>query len=391
MGEWKATKLKNAPVAIIDGDRGKNYPPQSEFSSSGHCLFLSAKNVKKNGFDFSEKQFISEERDHALSKGKLRRNDIVLTTRGTVGNLAFYSEDVPYENVRINSGMVIVRPKTDEMKPEFCFYLFRALQQNQFEVFSSGSAQPQLPIRDMNEINLLIPDLPEQKAIAEVLSSLDDKIDLLHRQNKTLESLAQTLFRQWFIEEADDTWKPGTLSDVSSNIRKSVSVAGISDEVKYVALEHIEKRHIALYSCGEGKTVASNKSEFKRNDILFGKLRPYFHKVCFASFSGVCSTDILVIRPKAEIFFPFCLFAYFQDEVVDYSDLASEGTRMPRTNWEILGNYPIAIPDHETLTRFNRIALPNIQKIENNVAQIGSLTVLRDSLLPKLMSGEVSV
>jgi type I restriction enzyme S subunit len=273
--------------------------------------------------------------------------------------------------------------------PKFIYFLLKSID---FKSLDAGSAIPSLNRNHVHPITVRVPiEIDEQKAIAEVLSSLDDKIDLLRRQNNTLESLAQTLFRQWFIEEADDSWKTGTLSDISINVRKSVSVAGISDEVKYVALEHIEKRHIALYACGEGKTVASNKSEFKRNDILFGKLRPYFHKVCFAPFSGICSTDILVIRPKEEIFFPYCLFAYFQDEVVDYSDLASEGTRMPRTNWEILGNFSISIPDRETLRRFNEVALPSIEKIEANVAEIASLNTMRDALLPKLMNGEASV
>ena len=96
---------------IIDGDRGKNYPKAEEFSDEGYCLFLSAKNVTKDGFLFEQMQFISEEKDNLLRKGKLCRGDIVITTRGTIGNIAFYDDDIPYDNVRINSGMVIIRQK----------------------------------------------------------------------------------------------------------------------------------------------------------------------------------------------------------------------------------------------------------------------------------------
>ncbi len=201
MSEWRECKLGEAPLEILDGDRGKNYPSQDEFMPSGHCLFLSTKNVRIDGFEFSECQFISKERDVLLRKGKLERDDLVLTTRGTVGNLGFYDSSVNYHNIRINSGMVIIRPKKNELLPAFNYYLFRKLQ-NDFHTFTSGSAQPQLPIRDMKEVEVSIPSLPEQKAIASVLSSLDDKIDLLHRQNKTLEAMAETLFRQWFVEEA---------------------------------------------------------------------------------------------------------------------------------------------------------------------------------------------
>ena len=98
-------------IDFIDGDRGKQYPSQGEFYDSGFCLFLSTKNVPNTKFNFDEKMFITEEKDVALRKGKVKIGDYVLTTRGTVGNFALYSERIPYKNVRINSGMVILRKK----------------------------------------------------------------------------------------------------------------------------------------------------------------------------------------------------------------------------------------------------------------------------------------
>lgn len=250
---------------------------------------------------------------------------------------------------------------------------------------------PNLNSSILRNLPLQLPPLPEQKAIAEVLSSLDDKIDLLHRQNKTLEAMAETLFRQWFVEEVEESWESGKLGDFANNIRVNIQPENIQPETHYIGLEHIARKHIALNEYGFAQQIASNKSVFQKNDILFGKLRPYFHKVCFAPFDGVCSTDILVLRPKESIYYPYCLFALFQKEVVDYSDLSSEGTRMPRTSWEILQQFPIAIPSRETVLQFNEIAFPAIQKIEQNIDQISKLTNLRDTLLPKLMSGEVEV
>ena len=147
MNQWKDYKLGDAPIKFIDGDRGKNYPSQGEFFSKGHCLFLSTKNVRQGGFDFTECSFITLEKDLSLRKGKLQRNDIILTTRGTIGNLAFFDDKVPFNNVRINSGMLIIRPNEEEVTARYCFYIFRSLQ-NTFITFTSGSAQPQLPIRD---------------------------------------------------------------------------------------------------------------------------------------------------------------------------------------------------------------------------------------------------
>ena len=211
MTGWRQLSLANAPIEIIDGDRGKNYPSQTDLLPEGYCLFLSTKNVRATGFDFSECQFITKDKDYSLRKGKIQRNDVVLTTRGTVGNLALYNAKVQYENIRINSGMLILRPDTSEIDPFFNYYMMRALRPD-FDTVVSGSAQPQLPIKDLIFLEILLPTISEQKAIATVLSSLDDKIDLLHRQNATLEAMAEALFRQWFVVVAKEEWRSAPLS-----------------------------------------------------------------------------------------------------------------------------------------------------------------------------------
>ncbi|WP_418502495.1 restriction endonuclease subunit S [Flagellimonas sp.] len=156
-------------------------------------------------------------------------------------------------------------------------------------------------------------------------------------------------------------------------------------------MEHISKRSISLVSVGSSINIQSNKYKFNEGDILFGKLRPYFHKVCFASFSGVCSTDILVIRPKEAKMLPFCLFAFFQDEVINYVTAGSGGTRMPRTNWNDLSSFPFLKPPTSLIEKFNVTVQPFLEKIKSNQTQTRTLTALRDTLLPKLMSGEVWV
>ena len=119
--EWPILTLQTAAVEIIDG--GKNYPKTKDFSDAGYCLFLNARNVRAEGFDFSECVFISPEKDDALGKGKLRRDDVVMTTRGTVGNIAYYDKTISYEHLRINSGMFIFRADESQIIPRF-LYLF---------------------------------------------------------------------------------------------------------------------------------------------------------------------------------------------------------------------------------------------------------------------------
>lgn len=188
-------------VDFVDGDRGKNYPKQNEFFDSGYCLFLSTKNVPKNSFSFEEKMFVTEEKDNQLRKGKLLRGDYVLTTRGTVGNFAYYNEKIPFENVRINSGMVILRVKSDDLNRDYLkFYLESSSFMEQVNGRVSGSAQPQLPIRDMLTMDIDLPDIKTQAGITSVLSAYDDLIENNEKRIKALEEMAQLLYNEWFVK-----------------------------------------------------------------------------------------------------------------------------------------------------------------------------------------------
>ena len=183
---------------IIDGDRGANYPKQEEFSDNGFCLFLNAKNVTANGFSFENCMFITEEKDKLLRKGKVSRGDVVLTTRGTIGNLAFYDGAVPYEHIRINSGMVILRMKRERITERFFIEQFKMQLASIKEKIASGSAQPQLPISTMNKIVMLVPDVELQHQFAAFVEQTDkSKFDLKQSLEK-LETLKKSLMQQYF-------------------------------------------------------------------------------------------------------------------------------------------------------------------------------------------------
>ena len=183
---------------IIDGDRGKNYPKQDEFFDDEYCLFLNAKNVTKKGFDFSESMFITKEKDEQLRKGKLKRGDVVLTTRGTLGNIAFYTEDIPFENVRINSGMVILRLNKDLIDETFFIEQFRMQVDNIKTSVASGSAQPQLPISTMNKILVLMPDLKLQKQFSRFITQIDKSKVAIQKSLAETQLLFDKLMQDYF-------------------------------------------------------------------------------------------------------------------------------------------------------------------------------------------------
>ncbi len=211
--DWDSSDCQKL-FEIIDGDRGKNYPKENELKESGFCLFLNANNVTKNGFCFDDKQFISKIKDNALKKGKLKRNDIVVTTRGTVGNFALYGDNICYENLRINSGMAILRSR----KQMNLFYAYQTLKSfiidNYVQKISFGSAQPQLTISLLNKMPIVIPNKTEQAKIAEILMKWDEAVELQEHYIQKLEIRKKAIMQKLLTPK--DDWECKKLGDICS-------------------------------------------------------------------------------------------------------------------------------------------------------------------------------
>ncbi len=425
--EWPQVQFADAPLEIIDGDRGKNYPKQEEFASVGHCLFLNTGNVTTSGFNFESCQFISEEKDSLLRKGKLLRNDIVLTTRGTVGNVAYYNGSVPYEHIRINSGMVIFRPNCKELLPAFLYQFFRSkLFLDQVSALRSGSAQPQLPIRDINRIQIRLPLPPEQQCIAEMLGSLDDKIELNRRMNRTLEKMAAAIFKSWFIdfdpvhakaegrdpnlpaEIADlfpDTFEDSELGEIPKGWRaeylpevievnpsRSLSRGTVAP---YVAMKEMPTRLSRPTSWWRRKFGSGSK--FQNGDVLLARITPCLEngKTAFVDFLdgeevGWGSTEYIVLRSKPPLppEFTYCLAR--SDRLREHAISNMTGTsgrqRVPATCFD---RFPVVVPDDDVAVAFGQFVQPAFRKTKANDLQSRILEKTRDRLLPKLLSGEI--
>ena len=205
--DWPMPTFEVAPFQIIDGDRGTNYPSKEDFTPLGHCLFLNTKNVRFDGFKFDNVEFISAEKDQALRKGKLERGDVLLTTRGTIGNTALYDASVGFENIRINSGMLIFRPDATKLSSSYLFHFFQSDNfRLQREAIVSGAAQPQLPIRNLNEAKISLPSLAVQQAIVAEIEAEQTLVaanrELITRFEKKIQA---TLARIWGDDEQPAT------------------------------------------------------------------------------------------------------------------------------------------------------------------------------------------
>ena len=290
---------------------------------------------------------------------------------------------------------------------------------------ATGSTFPNVSASQLAAIPY--PNLSEaaQHAIAHILGSLDDKIELNRQMNETLEAMARAVFKSWFVDfdpvrakmegrepvgiDAETAalfpsafqdsplgkipagWEIGTLGEIAKNVRRSAKVNEIDSDDVYIGLEHMPKRNIALSEWQTADGIGSNKFRFRKGEILFGKLRPYFHKVGVAPIDGVCSTDILVIQPVESEWFGIVLGFVSSDEFVAYTDAHSTGTRMPRTNWRDMSRYEFALPQPNVAKKYAELIQPLIERIIENIHQSHTLSQIRDTLLSKLLSGEIRV
>jgi len=447
-GEWKITNFENAPLEIIDGDRGSNYPTQSEFSNKGYCLFLNAGNVTKSGFDFTNCEFISLEKDRLLRKGKLARNDVVLTTRGTVGNSAFFNDSVTFDNIRINSGMVILRAKQPDLDPRYLYLFVKSeLFHSQVTALRTGSAQPQLPIRDIYRIKILIPPLPEQRAIAHILGTLDDKIELNRRMSETLEAMARALFKAWFVDfepvrakrrgdhggrprwqrgvgaNHDSPLQPGLpahLYDlfpdrlVDSELGEIPEGWGVGELGQVIEIN--PPRMLRKGQCAPYLDMASmptrghvplrvverpytSGTRFTNGDTLLARITPCLEngKTAFVDFLapnevGWGSTEFIVLRPKPPLpaEFGYCLAR--DPDFREFAIQSMTGTSgRQRVQPEALARYLLVIPSDDVAKAFGALVEPWFRKASASERESRTLAALRDALLPKLISGQIRV
>ena len=271
---------------------------------------------------------------------------------------------------------------------KFLFYSLKLCLDN-FKSVSQGTSTRFLTAVILNNFEILLPSIDNQKRITSILSSLDDKIDLLHRENTTLEAMAETLFRQWFIEEAKEDWEEGQLGDVCLYVTEKIDISNV-DVDTYISTENMCPNKQGVV---EASSIPENVkvTKYIQDDILLSNIRPYFKKIWLADRNGACSNDVLCIRSKSEDLKYFTYYTIRQDDFFDYVMLGAKGCKMPRGDKKHIMNWSIIIPTNDVLRRFNTIVENGMAKIRNNNKQIQVLMQTRDSLIPKLMSNEIVI
>ncbi|HEX5397494.1 MAG TPA: restriction endonuclease subunit S [Verrucomicrobiae bacterium] len=400
MSEWR--KVRFGELGEVNRGRSRNRPRYAEHLYGGPYPFIQTGDIKaSNGRITSHQQTYSEA---GLAQSRLwPAGTLCITIAADIAETGILSYPACFPDSVV--GFVADQSKCEVL---FIEYMFRHLRRH-IQHEATGSVQDNINLETLNRLEIPLPPLPEQRAIAAVLGALDDKIELNRRMNETLEALAQSLFKSWFVPACrslgagrDATqsalskgWRAGTLGEVEENPRRGIQPDEIKTDTAYIGLEHMPRRSIALSDWGHTEKLESGKFEFERGEILFGKLRPYFHKVGVAPLDGVCSTDILVVTPKEPAWFGFVLAHVSSVELVNHTNAASTGTKMPRANWNDISRYEVALPPKQLAADFTEKIHPLVERIIANIHESRTLAALRDALLPKLLpkllSGELRV
>ncbi|MBM3860567.1 MAG: restriction endonuclease subunit S [Verrucomicrobia bacterium] len=275
-------------------------------------------------------------------------------------------------------------------------FVYYCLQGLDFARFNAGAGVPTLNRNHLDTLEVDVPPLPVQRKIAGVLAAYDELIENNTRRIKLLEQMAQALYREWFVRPCHSAklpkgWEMKKLGDIAEEDRRTVEPSEVDPNTPYFGLEHLPRKSIALTEWGTAKDVQSTKLAFKKGEILFGKIRPYFHKVGVAPLDGVCSSDTIVIHEKTPEYFGIVLCCVSSEAFVAHATQTSQGTKMPRANWDVLTKYPVALPPKPVLTEFNATINDYVALIQNLLFKNANLRRTRDLLLPKLISGEVDV
>ncbi|WP_336185660.1 restriction endonuclease subunit S [Klebsiella grimontii] len=441
--KWKRVTVADVCISIVDCVN--KTAPVVEYPTN--YKMIRTPNIRSGKVTLDGCRYVEKEVYETWTRrSKPQKEDVLLTREAPLGEVGIITTD---DNIFLGQRIMQYRADKNKIDPYFLLYSFLSPDlQQQFSMHEgSGSVVSHIRVGDCSKFEINIPPLEIQRSIVEILKSLDDHIDVNIKINQTLEQMSQTLFKSWFVDfdpvidnaldagnpvpealqsraelrqkvrnsadfkplpadiralfpaEFEETelgwvpkgWRIESFSEIAQLVKENVKSEDISTDVHYVGLEHLERKHIFITNYGNGSDVSSNKSAFNKGDLLFGKLRPYFHKVAITPFSGICSTDILVFRAKEKYYKSLMAMYAFTDEFVAYANLRSTGTRMPRAEAKDLLKYKIILPNKNILEKFELLLEGYWTKGQLNNNENEQLTALRDTLLPKLISGELSL
>lgn len=432
VSDWIEVQLQDVVTKLGDGLHGT-----PKYSENGEYYFINGNNLENGQIVFKEQTKRVDHTQYLKYKKELNERTLLVSINGTIGNVAYYNG----EKVVLGKSACYFNLKDDIDKGYVRYVLSGHYFQSYLHAFATGTTIKNVSLKSMREFSFPIPPLPEQKAIAHILGSLDDKIELNRQMNETLEAMAQALFKSWFvdfdpvidnalaagnaipdemleraeqrkgIEKKDNSeiqnlfpnefecteemgwipkgWGNGTLSDICFFGKGKINTSELSLE-NYVSTENMNKEKAGI---SYAASIASTNQvpKFSVGQTLISNIRPYFKKIWLASFDGGRSNDVLGFQANNSAVNEYLFNLLYQDSFFDYMTATSKGTKMPRGDKAAIMSWSVAIPSSKLMEEFSELAKP--MYLANNLRSLQTIELakLRDTLLPKLMSGELRI
>lgn len=329
---------------------------------------------------------VSDSDKARLIKYTLSTGDIVFSRVGSVDRCSYV--DKSHDGWMFSGRCLRVRP-TELVDSLYLYYYFCLEETKQFvRNIAVGATMPSINTKLLGEVEIALPDLNNQKRIAAVLSSLDDKIENNQKLNDNLADLLQTIYQERFGNDILAV-NQGVLSDICSYSRDKVAVSELN------VITYFSTGNMLSGKAGSTEATSlpttSQTTACHKGDTLISNIRPYFKKIVYCEDKCGCSTDVLCFTPSQPCYSAYLFSTLYADKFFAFMVAGSKGTKMPRGDKQQIMTYPVLLPSEEELAGFNTIASPLLEQIYSNRAENKRLSILRDTLLPKLMSGEINV
>ena len=352
---------------------------------------------------------ITFQRGHDLPKTKMQGGKYpVVGSNGIIGYHNEYTTEAP--SITIGRSGNVGKPflfkgrswshntslyikEYNAVDPIFIYYFLQTLDLGNY---AGGSAVPTLNRNHIHTLNVYVPtDIDEQRRMGAVRSVIDDKIELNTAINENLESQAQAIFKSWFVDfepfggVMPEDWRTGSLSEICGYSKDKVNIEDLTLDT-YYSTENMQPNRQGAVQATTLPTIKQTTA-CKKGNVLISNIRPYFKKIIYCFADCGCSTDVLCFVPNKSEYSAFLYCALYSDKFFDYMVAGSKGTKMPRGDKQQIMMYPICIPSTEYVEQFSKIVAPMLETVYTNRLEANDLAILRDTLLPKLMKGEIDV
>ena len=382
MAEWKTVRL-----GTIASTNQETYSPKENWQ---FVNYLDTGNITMNRID--EVQHINTSMDKLPSRArrKVKSNSIIYST--VRPNQLHYGiiKEQP-ENFLVSTGFTVIDVNMEKAVPDYIYYVLtqkEITEHLQAIAEQSVSAYPSLKPSDIENLEVLLPDIDTQKATVAILGVIDEKIKQNTEINNNLSDLLQAIYQKQF-DDVSLGANQGILSDICSYSKEKVAVSELNVNT-YFSTENMLPEKAGSTKATSLPTTPQTTA-CRNGDTLISNIRPYFKKIVYCEDKCGCSTDVLCFTPSQPCYSAYLFSTLYADKFFAFMVAGSKGTKMPRGDKQQIMTYPVVLPSEEELAGFNTIASPLLEQIYSNRAENKRLSILRDTLLPKLMSGEINV